>query len=176
VSGLIHLHPPSCCIYRSLSTSPQALSNRLCRCFSSYHLSPGCLPWWPFLLRTARWWQVQNHQSTDENVFRLEISVNNAQSMDVSQALEDLTEKSPDLCRILVKVPSDKIPKSLWISVSKLPSTRQHCSLVTYSLFTVLHGNIEYCSVRALITRASLEHGIPFLVWRYNSMDRHFIR
>jgi hypothetical protein len=49
--------------------------------------------------------------------------VNDAQPVNMSQPFKDLTEKSPYLCRVLVKVPGDEIPKSLLILVSKLLST-----------------------------------------------------
>lgn len=50
--------------------------------------------------------------------------MNDAQSVDMSQTFKDLTEKPPDLCRVLVEIPGNKIPKSLLILVSKLLSSR----------------------------------------------------
>lgn len=49
----------------------------------------------------------------DKYVLGFEVTMNDAQAVDVSKTFEDLTEKSPDLGRVLVETSCDQITQCL---------------------------------------------------------------
>jgi hypothetical protein len=51
--------------------------------------------------------------STDEDVLRLEIPVNDVEAVDVSEALEDLTEETPDLLCLFRQIPRYQVAEGL---------------------------------------------------------------
>lgn len=57
----------------------------------------------------------------DEDVLGLEISMDDAEAVDVNQAFEDLAEDAPQLGAVLVELPSNQIAKRLLRRLAHVP-------------------------------------------------------